>query len=116
MRPVPLIVSPGRILANDPADLRLVERPLPRHIFIAGGSGNGKSKMLELLCRQLISKGWGFTFIDPHGDVIDTILSHLAAINCDGSRVHHLRPSVEGCFSFDPFAGLSDGPVISYEG
>ena len=39
-----MMLTPGKILAEDPVYLRLRPEHLARHIFIAGGSGNGKSK------------------------------------------------------------------------
>lgn len=48
-----------------------------RHVYIVGKSGVGKSKLLELLVRQDIAYGYGFCFIDPHGDVIEEILKFI---------------------------------------
>lgn len=48
-----------------------------RHIYIIGKSGVGKSKLLELLIRQDIVFGHGLCLIDPHGDVIETILDYV---------------------------------------
>jgi hypothetical protein len=48
-----------------------------RHLYIIGKSGVGKSKLLELLVRQDIAFGEGLCFIDPHGDVIDSILDFI---------------------------------------
>src|SRR5271156_3942601 len=99
---IPEMLTPGEIVAENPTNLRLLPGHLARHIFIAGGSGNGKSKLLELLCRQLINKGWGFTFVDPHGDGVDALMEHIAATDVDAARVRYLRPSAESFFSFDP--------------
>ncbi len=49
----------------------------PRHVYIVGKSGVGKSKLLELLVRQDIGYGHGLCFIDPHGDVIEAILDFI---------------------------------------
>jgi len=48
-----------------------------RHVYIVGKSGVGKSKLLELLVRQDIAYGHGLCFIDPHGDVIESILDFI---------------------------------------
>lgn len=48
-----------------------------RHVYIIGKSGVGKSKFLELLIRQDIAYGFGLCLIDPHGDVIETILDYI---------------------------------------
>jgi hypothetical protein len=48
-----------------------------RHLYIIGKSGVGKSKLLELLVRQDIAYGYGLCFMDPHGDVIEEILTFI---------------------------------------
>ena len=48
-----------------------------RHMYIIGKSGVGKSKLLELLIRQDVAYGHGLCLIDPHGDVIETILDFV---------------------------------------
>ncbi|MST04069.1 MAG: DUF87 domain-containing protein [Candidatus Pacebacteria bacterium] len=48
-----------------------------RHVYVIGKSGVGKSKLLELLIRQDISWGYGVCLIDPHGDVMDSILDFI---------------------------------------
>lgn len=48
-----------------------------RHLYVLGKSGVGKSKLLELLVRQDVTYKQGFCFIDPHGDVIDSILDFI---------------------------------------
>src|SRR5947207_1112398 len=102
---IPDMLTPGEIIAENPVNLRLLPGHLARHIFIAGGSGHGKSKLIELLCRQLVNKGWGFTYIDPHGDGCEALLEYLAAHpTFDGANLNYLRPGTDQCFGFDPFA------------
>ena len=48
-----------------------------RHLYIIGKSGVGKSKLLELLVRQDIANGKGVCFMDPHGDVIESLLDFI---------------------------------------
>lgn len=45
-----------------------------RHMYIIGKSGVGKSKLLELLIRSDVYYGHGVCVIDPHGDLVETIL------------------------------------------
>lgn len=45
------------------------------HIHIIGATGTGKSTLLSSLMHQDINAGNGFVVIDPHGDLIDTVLS-----------------------------------------
>ncbi|MCX6893907.1 MAG: type IV secretion system DNA-binding domain-containing protein, partial [Verrucomicrobia bacterium] len=46
-----------------------------RHTHIIGSSGTGKSSLLLNLIRQDILNGDGVAVLDPHGDLIDQILS-----------------------------------------
>lgn len=48
-----------------------------RHLYVIGKSGVGKTKLLELFIRQDISYGHGLCLIDPHGDIVDTILDYI---------------------------------------
>lgn len=48
-----------------------------RHMYIIGKSGVGKTKLLELLLRQDISYGHGVCLMDPHGDIIESILDFI---------------------------------------
>jgi hypothetical protein len=53
------------------------------HLYVCGGSGVGKSKLLEHLIRQDI-KAWpaskcGLLLLDPHGSVYFNLLDWLAA-------------------------------------
>ncbi len=48
-----------------------------RHMYAIGKSGSGKTKLLELLIRQDIAQGYGVCVIDPHGDLIESILDFV---------------------------------------
>lgn len=48
-----------------------------RHMHLIGSTGVGKSSLLLNLIAQDIEKGLGVTVLDPHGDLIDTIISHV---------------------------------------
>ncbi len=65
---------------------RGVDRPIfisdddrRRHMYIIGKTGTGKSQLLEELVIQDIKAGKGLAVIDPHGDLIDGILSRIPA-------------------------------------
>ncbi len=53
------------------------------HLYVCGGSGAGKSKLLEYLIRQDIKarpeSGCGLLLLDPHGSVYLSVLDWLAA-------------------------------------
>jgi len=48
-----------------------------RHTYIVGATGTGKSTLLLNLIVQDITQGEGIAVLDPHGDLIDNILSHI---------------------------------------
>lgn len=52
----------------DPEDRR-------RHLYAVGQTGTGKSTFLENLALQDMLNGNGFAFIDPHGDVVEKLMS-----------------------------------------
>ena len=51
---------------------------LSTHMYIVGRSGSGKSKFIEGFLWQLITKGQGCAFIDPHADSANHLLKLLA--------------------------------------
>ncbi|MBT3413219.1 MAG: type IV secretion system DNA-binding domain-containing protein [Candidatus Jacksonbacteria bacterium] len=48
-----------------------------RHAYIIGRSGSGKSVLIANLAIQDILNGEGVCVIDPHGDLVDSILEHV---------------------------------------
>jgi hypothetical protein len=48
-----------------------------RHVYIIGGTGNGKTTMLQYAAVQDIKNGKGLAVIDPHGDLAETLLRHI---------------------------------------
>jgi hypothetical protein len=63
---------------------RGIERPIyisdedrRRHIYIIGKTGTGKSQLLEEMIVQDIGAGKGVAVVDPHGDLIDGVLSRI---------------------------------------
>lgn len=72
------IVGSRRSLRFDPADRY-------KHLYVCGGTGVGKSKLLEHLIRQDILS-WqnhrcGLLLIDPHGSLYDAVVTWLARHN-----------------------------------
>jgi hypothetical protein len=49
----------------------------PRHCYIAGASGTGKSTLLLNMILQDINAGRGVGVLDPHGDLIHDVLSRI---------------------------------------
>jgi DNA helicase HerA-like ATPase len=60
----------------------LTEAERARHLYIIGGTGNGKTTMLLYAIIQDIKSGKGLAVLDPHGDMAETILRHIP-----GSRI-----------------------------
>lgn len=55
----------------------LTELERQRHLYIIGGTGNGKTTMLQYQIIQDMKAGKGVAVIDPHGDMAETILRHI---------------------------------------
>lgn len=48
-----------------------------RHVYIIGGTGNGKTTMLQYQIVQDMQNGKGLAVVDPHGDMAETLLKHI---------------------------------------
>ncbi|HZV69853.1 MAG TPA: type IV secretion system DNA-binding domain-containing protein [Saprospiraceae bacterium] len=48
-----------------------------RHMHVIGGTGTGKSSLLLNLITQDIEQGRGLTVLDPHGDLIEEVITHI---------------------------------------
>lgn len=48
-----------------------------KHTHIIGATGTGKSTLIANLVLQDIQKGVGLVLFDPHGDLIDDVISHI---------------------------------------
>lgn len=59
--------------AKKPIRLDLYDRQ--RHMYVVGQTGTGKSTFLENLALQDMLNGNGFAFVDPHGDVVEKLIS-----------------------------------------
>lgn len=65
------------------------------HCHIIGGTGTGKSKLLENMIRQDIKNGKGLCLIDPHGSLFDSVLKWVVANGFD-HRLVVVDPNVKG--------------------
>ncbi|MFH1286804.1 MAG: type IV secretory system conjugative DNA transfer family protein [Candidatus Magasanikbacteria bacterium] len=54
-----------------------------RHMYIIGKSGGGKSVFVSRMAIQDIHEGKGVCVIDPHGDLVEYILSHIPKERAD---------------------------------
>lgn len=48
-----------------------------RHVYIIGGTGNGKTTMLQYMIVQDMHAGKGLAVVDPHGDLAQTLLNYV---------------------------------------
>ncbi len=108
----------GNILGTG-QKLKVAWDQLVVHTLILGGSGSGKSKMLEWIMRQLMLLKIGFLFIDPHGDTAKNLgafaVAQKSAHNDDEMwrRTHYLTVGPELAFALDPFAHLPKRREVS---
>jgi hypothetical protein len=55
----------------------LTEAERERHLYVIGGTGNGKTTMLQYGIVQDMQSGKGLAVVDPHGDMAQTLLRHV---------------------------------------
>jgi hypothetical protein len=58
-------------------EIGLTEAERERHVYVIGGTGNGKTTMLEYGIVQDIRNGKGVAVIDPHGDLSARLLHYI---------------------------------------
>ncbi|MBL8122422.1 type IV secretion system DNA-binding domain-containing protein [Candidatus Saccharibacteria bacterium] len=58
-------------------DIGLTAAERERHMYVIGGTGNGKTTMLEYAVVQDIQNGKGVAVIDPHGDMAEKLLGYI---------------------------------------
>jgi len=62
------------VFRNERKPVYIAEDDRKRHIYIIGQTGTGKSTLLTNMVINDIGRGKGVAIIDPHGDLIETIL------------------------------------------
>jgi len=60
-------------------EIRIKHQDRRRHTYIVGKSGVGKSHLINGMVLQDIHNGEGVCVIDPHGDLVDDIVSRIPA-------------------------------------
>ncbi|MBU1992806.1 MAG: type IV secretion system DNA-binding domain-containing protein [Patescibacteria group bacterium] len=58
-------------------EIRFLKNDRTRHQYIIGKSGSGKSAFISFMARQDIQNGEGVCVIDPHGDLVEDILTYI---------------------------------------
>jgi hypothetical protein len=62
---------------NNHVDFGITRDDRRRHLYVVGKSGSGKSKLLELLIKEDLDSDRGIGLLDPHGDLVDTVLKYV---------------------------------------
>lgn len=57
--------------------IRIGTKDRRRHVYIIGQTGVGKSVLQENMAYQDMVEGRGFAFIDPHGDLVESLLGKV---------------------------------------
>ncbi|MBU1249113.1 MAG: type IV secretion system DNA-binding domain-containing protein [Proteobacteria bacterium] len=100
---------------NMEPDERVVDLPLPRHTIIAGTTGIGKTRFMELLAVQIIEKGQTAIFIDPKGDqdLLNAVFQAcVAAGREDDFEVVSLAHPSKSSF-INPMANFKDSGALA---
>src|SRR6201994_544750 len=71
------------------------------HIFCIGKTGVGKSTLLTNMALSDIRKGKGLCFIDPHGDVAETLLKQIP-IHRKQDLIYFDPSDMEHAVAFNP--------------
>lgn len=72
-----------------------------QHLYLIGQTGTGKSTLLHAMMRQDLVNGRGFALLDPHGDLVDLIGTHLTAEQ-EGRIVRFDLPNDASSVLFNP--------------
>lgn len=97
---------------RDVFGIKRVDRP--RHMYVLGKSGMGKSYFLENLIRADIDAHMGIGVIDPHGDLIKKLIARIPDDRVE--EVVYIDPSdMEYPIAFNPFENvpLEDRQLVS---
>ncbi len=57
--------------------VHMLDKDRNRHFYIIGKTGTGKSNFISTIARQDARNGKGFCVVDPHGDLVDDILTYI---------------------------------------
>jgi hypothetical protein len=78
---MPALPQPDPVLVIGETDFRGQHHPWGvyrpdrlRHAWMIGKTGSGKSTLIANLVRQDLARGEGLALIDPHGDLVDSVL------------------------------------------
>jgi hypothetical protein len=75
------------------------------HMLIIGKTGTGKSTLLRTLVSQDIVNGEGLALLDPHGDLVESLLPRIPP-HRRSDLVYLDTPNTARPWSFNPFADI----------
>jgi hypothetical protein len=85
--------------------IRISKEDRRRHIYVIGQTGTGKSNFIKSLVEQDIKNGEGVCVVDPHGDLVETILGYVPQNRLDDviyfDPANLSRPMALNLFEFD---------------
>ena len=62
---------------NEKLLIGLTEEERNKHVYIVGGTGNGKTTVIQNAVINDIKNGKGVAVLDPHGDMAEELLRHI---------------------------------------
>lgn len=77
------IVLGKNVYRGEEKEVRLAVEDRRRHLYVVGQTGTGKSVSLKSMIIQDIENGNGVCLIDPHGDAVEDVLTHIPKHRAD---------------------------------
>lgn len=65
------------VYRGEEREVRITKDDRRRHLYMIGQTGTGKSVFLQNMIKQDIENGEGVAVLDPHGDMVEKILSFI---------------------------------------
>jgi hypothetical protein len=91
------------------------------HAAILGGSGSGKSKLIEWICRNFLALRFPCLYVDPHSDTARDLAAYVAALKAHPGvrddetwRNFHLLEVGAVSFGYCPFASMPRPGTAAY--
>lgn len=75
------------------------------HMYLIGKTGTGKSTLIESLVLQDIKAGRGIALLDPHGDLVERVLSKVPG-DRQGDVIYFDVPDTKQGLGFNPLSNV----------
>src|ERR1700722_132360 len=72
------------------------------HTYIIGKTGTGKSTLLKTMLKQDIAAGRGVCLLDPHGDLVQDVMSAIPVERKD-DVIYFNIPDISLSYKYNPF-------------